>query len=70
MADIKIECDNCGTILTVKRTLEIPDNVKSLGCNWCPLCEGDQDEVYVEWHNEFYVDEKEIDDPNQTEINF
>lgn len=48
---IKITCD-CGMIHEVERTSEIPDNVISMGCNWCPVCMDSADAPYEEWYNE------------------
>ncbi len=55
MNTIKITCETCGKIHEVRRTNEIPNNVISLGCNWCPDCESKADAYYEEWYN--YQDE-------------
>jgi len=43
----------------VTRTNEIPPNVVSLGCNWCPSCEDSADDYYHEWYNESDENESE-----------
>lgn len=48
---IKIICACCGKTHEVKRTPEIPSNVISLGCNWCPECEDNAGDYYQEWYN-------------------
>lgn len=57
MAEINITCEQCGVTSTVKRTDEIPDDVVSLGCNWCPLCDAYED--YYEWQYKFKMEENE-----------
>lgn len=57
MAEINITCEQCGVTSTVKRTDEIPDDVVSLGCNWCPLCDAYED--YHEWQYKFKMEENE-----------
>lgn len=54
MAKIKLTCDGCGLVHTVERTPEIPDNVISMGCNFCPFgdCEDKANDYYDEWYNE------------------
>lgn len=51
MIEIKINCEGCGRVHNVYRTPEIPDNVISLGCNWCPVCEDTAEDHYKEWYN-------------------
>lgn len=51
MKTIKIICDKCNKTFEVERTSEIPDDVISLGCNWCPACEVTADDYYDEWYN-------------------
>lgn len=48
MEKIDIKC-NCGLTLQVDRTAEIPKDVVSMGCNWCPECMKD-DDYYEEWY--------------------
>lgn len=50
MKSIEIQClnDECGKKHEVDRTKEIPANVKSLTCNWCPDCESTAKEDYFE----------------------
>jgi len=48
MATIKIYC-NCGAKSTVNRDIKAPDNAISMGCNWCPVCDSEND--YTEWYN-------------------
>lgn len=70
MYRINITCDACGIVHDVRRTPEIPDNVVSLGCNWCPACEDRAEDYYEEWYN--YSDgggEQIIEpDPRQTNL--
>lgn len=49
---INITCDGCKKTWEVERTSEIPDNVVSMGCNWCPACEDKATDYYEEWYNE------------------
>lgn len=49
---INITCDGCKKTWEVTRTNEIPDNVVSMGCNWCPECEDSATSYYEEWYNE------------------
>lgn len=51
MPSINITCDTCGMAHEVSRTHEIPDNVISIGCNWCPACEDKANDYYEEWYN-------------------
>lgn len=51
MKTIKIICEHCNQVFEVRCTSEIPNDVKSLGCNWCPACEDEADEYYHEWYN-------------------
>lgn len=50
MNNLKIKCQNCGTVHDVTRTADIPENVVSMGCNWCPNCMEGQSTYYQEWH--------------------
>lgn len=52
MKTINITCDTCHLTIEVVRTSGIPDNVISMGCNWCPKCEDKADDYYREWYNE------------------
>lgn len=54
---INITCDTCHTTHSVDRTKEIPKNIISMGCNWCPLCEDRAEDYYEEWYND--SDDKE-----------
>lgn len=52
MAKINITCEGCSTTThSVDRTPEIPKDVISMGCNWCPKCEDKADDYYDEWYN-------------------
>ena len=48
--NILIKCKGCKTERMVDRTKEIPDNVKSLGFNWCPDREDKANDYYHEWY--------------------
>ena len=47
---INIHCSICKRVFEVERTSDIPDNVDSLVCNWCPNCSGKANEDYREWY--------------------
>jgi len=66
MRVIVVECENCGLKHGVNRTVEIPDDVTSLLCNWCPECEDDATDYY----NEKYVYTPIVEpiDPNQLNL--
>jgi len=66
MSTIVIECDGCGLKHGVDRTSEIPDDVTSLRCNWCPECEDSADDYYTESY--VYTPIIEPVDPNQLKI--
>jgi hypothetical protein len=51
MTNIIITCDGCKKSHSVYRTNEIPTQVVSLSCNWCPECEDDADDYYEEKYN-------------------
>jgi len=51
MEKINITCDTCHVTHEVNRTSEIPSNVVSLYCNWCPDCEDKATEYYEERYN-------------------
>ncbi len=42
---IKISCDGCNTSYDVTRDREAPTTAISMGCNWCPECEGEADDI-------------------------
>ena len=67
MNTIKITCEGCGKVHEVRRTNEIPDNVISMGCNWCPDCSAKED--YMEWYN-FINDEDSDDDVPDNQLCF
>jgi len=67
MSVIVIECENCGLKHGVNRTVEIPDDVTSLSCNWCPECEDDATDYYTEKY--IYTVIPEPIDPNQLSLN-
>lgn len=64
MSRINITCKGCGKAHSVLRTKEIPDTATSMGCNWCPDC--DSEEEYQEWFN--YEPVKEPEDPAQLKL--
>lgn len=66
MADINIKCKSCNKEFSVLRTPEIPDNVTSLVCNWCPTCEDTAKDYYMEEYR--YLEVDEIKDPNQQSL--
>lgn len=69
---IKITC-NCELSHDVRRTNEIPKDVISLGCNWCPACEDTAQEPYEEWYkrSDGGEDIPELpDNPNQLVMPF
>ena len=51
MSTIKITCENCHTSHEVHRDENAPKTAISMGCNWCPACEGDADDYYKDWYN-------------------
>ena len=60
---IKIECQNCERVHKVYRTEEIPREVKSLKCNFCPSC---QDEMTDNYKEEYvYGEEGEYKKPDK-----
>lgn len=61
--EINITCDHCSKTHSVRRTPEIPNHVVSMGCNWCPNCEGEVDDYYEEWYNESDHGDKQPDQP-------
>lgn len=46
---MNITCEGCKKVHKVKRTPEIPKDVVSMGCNWCPDCIAN--DYYDEWYN-------------------
>jgi hypothetical protein len=62
MKKINITCDTCHITHSVNRTKEIPDNVISMGCNWCPNCEEKAQDYYEEWYN--YNDDGDNNKPD------
>lgn len=54
---IKIHCQGCQDDFQTQRTEEIPDDVTSLICNWCPRCEDTAKDYYKEEYRYFEVDE-------------
>lgn len=63
---IKINCEGCGMIHEVPRDNDAPKNAISMGCNFCPKCEGQADGNYDEWYNYSDDDDSgETYDPNQ-----
>jgi len=69
METIPITCDGCHTTHQVTRDSTAPKNAISMGCNWCPICGDQAEDIYDEWYNENDGDgdnEKDIPvDPNQ-----
>ncbi len=66
MALIKITCNNCKKSYKVSRTPELPGDVTSIECNYCPDCEHEMDDEYKEEYireveiNEVPLDKKQI----------
>lgn len=63
MSRINIKCD-CGVVHDVPRDNDAPKNATSMGCNWCPTCQK-EDEYYQEWYNYDEAENYEPNDPNQ-----
>lgn len=55
METIKIHCQNCKAVHTIKRTLETPHNTDRMECNWCAACEDDAKDYYHEWYVRKYT---------------
>lgn len=66
MSKIKIHCEGCMRDLEVDRTYEIPEEVTSLVCNWCPFCENTARDNYREQYRYLKIDE--VADPNQQSL--
>lgn len=66
MSKIKIYCEGCKTEHDTERTSEIPEDVTSLVCNWCPICEDKATEEYMEGYR--YLEVDEIKDENQLKL--
>jgi len=66
MTKIKIFCEGCKSEFETNRTKEIPEDVTSLVCNWCPLCQDEATEDYKEEYRTLEIDE--IKDPNQLKL--
>lgn len=66
MATISIKCRFCNNSIEVTRTPEIPEDVTSLECNFCPRCEDEAHEDYVEGY--CYDPLPASVDPNQPSI--
>lgn len=64
MERINITCQHCLKVYSSAREPEIPPHVLSLGCNWCPSCEGQVDDYYEEWYNEDEGGKDPIPEPN------
>lgn len=64
MTPIKITCETCGKTHDVARTPEIPNNVISMGCNWCPECEDKAEDYYHEWYNKNDGDSDTLPEPD------
>ena len=62
---INIKCLNCSDIHAVRRTEEIPDDVVSLECNWCPGCDDSAQDDYFE---KYIYDEEVNFNPDQLKI--
>lgn len=62
---ITILCTSCNEEHLVRRTNEIPAEVVSLKCNWCPGCEN-PDEDYCETY--VYEEKPEEEDPDQIKL--
>lgn len=66
MAKIKIKCNGCQREHDTQRTNEIPEDVTSLVCNWCPACEDTATDYYMEEYR--YLEVDEVKDPNQQSL--
>ncbi len=66
MSRIKIYCYGCKTEHDTARTKEIPEEVTSLVCNWCPKCEDSATEDYMEEYR--YLNVNEVKDENQLKL--
>lgn len=55
---ITIKCTGCSREHDVSRTSELPYNVTSLVCNWCPICEDSATEDYMEEYRTLEVEDK------------
>ncbi len=66
MSNIKIHCQGCIKDFEVIRTEEIPDDVTSLICNWCPSCQDTAKDYYKEEYRYFKVEDKK--DINQQSL--
>lgn len=66
MSKIKIHCQGCMQDLEVDRTEEIPEDVTSLVCNWCPFCEDTAKDYYKEEYRYFEIED--VKDPNQINL--
>ena len=60
---ISIYCTQCKEDHLVSRTEEIPEEVVSLKCNWCPGCD-----AFEDYNEEYVYEEKEIINPNQIKL--
>lgn len=58
MDKINCKCNGCGKIHSVDRTEEIPEDVVSLVCNWCPICDDTAKDYYMEEYRYYEVEEK------------
>ncbi len=47
--EIEMRCRGCKKEYTVTRTLDIPENIDRLECNWCPDCEDQAQEDWTEY---------------------
>lgn len=66
MVKISIHCEGCNKKRNVDRTPEIPDDVTSLKCNWCPECEHTATDYFYEWYCYDFIPEPE--NPNQIKL--
>ncbi len=68
MAKINVHCDTCKKMHTVDRTEEIPDEVVALKCNWCPGCEDQAQDYYMEDYLTYEPFHPDLIPPNQLNL--
>jgi len=53
MESIKMICETCNNVYSLRKTDEIPEHVFLMRCNWCGECEDKAQDYYDEWWNEW-----------------
>jgi len=66
MSRINCKCNGCGKVHEVSRTEDIPEDVTSLICNWCPTCQDTARDYYKEEYRYFEINE--VKDINQQSL--